>query len=158
MPKKLRFKHDGTRLEKERKKGRKKGEGKRDGGALRVSDHVLPTIQLTRDTLGLLESLGETLSRAKPPTDIPFASSPPQSPFPAHKADPKCLLSSSYTSCKNITNIRIAVSRGRREHFELSPYRSSRPTRDAHAAGSNHPPLPFVTFEFKRSRGRTRRT
>lgn len=83
MPKKLRFKHDGTRLEKERKKGRKKGEGKRDGGALRVSDHVLPTIQLTRDTLGLLESLGETLSRAKPPTDIPFASpSPPPITLP----------------------------------------------------------------------------
>lgn len=85
MPKKLRFKHDGTRLEKERKKGRKKGEGKRDGGALRVSDHVLPTIQLTRDTLGLLESLGETLSRAKPPTDIPFASPPLNHPSPHTK-------------------------------------------------------------------------
>lgn len=35
---------------------RKEERKKETGEALRVSDHVLPTIQLTRDTLGLLES------------------------------------------------------------------------------------------------------
>lgn len=133
MPKKLRFKHDATRLERERRKERRGGEGgKRDSGALRVSDHVLPTIQLTRDTLGLLESLVETLSGKAARNHRPIYPLLPRNHPSPHKADPKCPLDSFsfHTSCKNIT-IRVLRFRvaGDASISYREPYRSSRPTR-----------------------------